>query len=255
MMTLTCNEVTVSEFTAALEDNRGRVRKCLGSDWQWAENEIMSDLAMRTLKRLDYWHRTNTTSLPAFINQLVPTTVGEWLKTQRPKHRSGMTQAPERQAGRLKPPTDPNDRQAWEEYRRREQTLADSDVICEAADVFESRESLDGGNGLAAVGDTESYRRWSMPDGEGDSTRISAEYQQDMKALEYAVTARWGLEAWRRIVNRCMTSNRAMPLLREIRHWLQAHHERKRIDFDQYPYLTACATRKPAIGPDRRKNR
>lgn len=121
---------------AALEDNRARVRRQLGRDWAWATDEVMSDLTIRTIRRLDYWHRTNTdraeggaTSLAAFVNQLTGTVVGEWFKTQRPKHRTGMTQTPERRAGRLKPPTDPDDRTAWERWRRHEQTLADSDVI------------------------------------------------------------------------------------------------------------------------------
>ena len=127
---------------AALEDNRARVRRQLGRDWAWATDEVMSDLTIRTIRRLDYWHRTNTdraeggaTSLAAFVNQLTGTVVGEWFKTQRPKHRTGMTQTPERRAGRLKPPTDPDDRTAWERWRRHEQTLADSDVICDASDI------------------------------------------------------------------------------------------------------------------------
>ena len=110
---------------AALEDNRARVRRQLGRDWAWATDEVMSDLTIRTIRRLDYWHRTNTdraeggaTSLAAFVNQLTGTVVGEWFKTQRPKHRTGMTQTPERRAGRLKPPTDPDDRTAWERWRR-----------------------------------------------------------------------------------------------------------------------------------------
>ena len=132
---------------AALEDNRARVRRQLGRDWAWATDEVMSDLTIRTIRRLDYWHRTNTdraeggaTSLAAFVNQLTGTVVGEWFKTQRPKHRTGMTQTPERRAGRLKPPTDPDDRTAWERWRRHEQTLADSDVICDASDIFEGRD-------------------------------------------------------------------------------------------------------------------
>ena len=127
---------------AALEDNRARVRRQLGRDWAWATDEVMSDLTIRTIRRLDYWHRTNTdraeggsTSLAAFVNQLTGTVVGEWFKNQRPKHRTGMTQTPERRAGRLKPPTDPDDRTAWERWRRHEQTLADSDVICDAVSV------------------------------------------------------------------------------------------------------------------------
>ena len=45
---------------AALEDNRARVRRQLGRDWAWATDEVMSDLTIRTIRRLDYWHRTNT---------------------------------------------------------------------------------------------------------------------------------------------------------------------------------------------------
>ena len=72
---------------AALEDNRARVRRQLGRDWAWATDEVMSDLTIRTIRRLDYWHRTNTdraeggaTSLAAFVNQLTGTVVGEWFK-------------------------------------------------------------------------------------------------------------------------------------------------------------------------------
>ena len=42
---------------AALEDNRARVRRQLGRDWAWATDEVMSDLTIRTIRRLDYWHR------------------------------------------------------------------------------------------------------------------------------------------------------------------------------------------------------
>ena len=81
------------------------MRRQLGRDWAWATDEVMSDLTIRTIRRLDYWRRTNTdraeggaTSLAAFVNQLTGTVVGEWFKTQRPKHRTGMTQTPERRA-------------------------------------------------------------------------------------------------------------------------------------------------------------
>ena len=50
-----------------------------------------------------------------------------------------------------------------------------------------------------------------------------------------------GLAAWKRILTRCMTSNRARPLLREIRHWLEAHHNGTTPRLDRYPYLRACA--------------
>lgn len=207
----------------------------------------MSDLTIRTIRRLDYWHRTNTdraeggaTSLAAFVNQLTGTVVGEWFKTQRPKHRTGMTQTPERRAGRLKPPTDPDDRTAWEQWRRHEQTLADSDVICDASDIFEGRDGDGESPGSPAAGDRESYRQW-----DGDTADaplpVSAGYKTDMEALALAVQAEWGLAAWRRILTRCMTSNRARPLLREIRHWLEAHHNGTTPRLDRYPYLRACA--------------
>ena len=47
---------------AALEDNRARVRRQLGRDWAWATDEVMSDLTIRTIRRLDYWHRTKADS-------------------------------------------------------------------------------------------------------------------------------------------------------------------------------------------------
>ena len=232
---------------AALEDNRARVRRQLGRDWAWATDEVMSDLTIRTIRRLDYWHRTNTdrdeggaTSLAAFVNQLTGTVVGEWFKTQRPKHRTGMTQTPERRAGRLKPPTDPDDRTAWERWRRHEQNLADSDVICDASDIFEGRDGDGESPGSPAAGDRESYRQW-----DGDTADaplpVSAGYKTDMEALALAVQAEWGLAAWKRILTRCMTSNRARPLLREIRHWLEAHHNGTTPRLDRYPYLRACA--------------
>lgn len=151
-----------------------------------------------------------------------------------------MTQTPERRAGRLKPPTDPDDRTAWERWRRHEQTLADSDVICDASDIFEGRD-----------GDGESPgsppRATGKATGNGTATRrtphcpVSAGYKTDMEALALAVQAEWGLAAWKRILTRCMTSNRARPLLREIRHWLEAHHNGTTPRLDRYPYLRACA--------------
>ena len=194
---------------AALEDNRARVRRQLGRDWAWATDEVMSDLTIRTIRRLDYWHRTNTdrdeggaTSLAAFVNQLTGT--------------------------------------AWERWRRHEQTLADSDVICDASDIFEGRDGDGESPGSPAAGDRESYRQW-----DGDTADaplpVSAGYKTDMEALALAVQAEWGLAAWKRILTRCMTSNRARPLLREIRHWLEAHHNGTTPRLDRYPYLRACA--------------
>ena len=218
----------------------------LGRDWAWATDEVMSDLTIRTIRRLDYWHRTNTdraeggaTSLAAFVNQLTGTVVGEWFKTQRPKHRTGMTQTPERRAGRLKPPTDPDDRTAWEQWRRHEQTLADSDVICDASDIFEGRDGDGESPGSPAAGDREAT-------GNGTATRRTPHCRSapDTRRTWRPSPSRSrpdGLAAWKRILTRCMTSNRARPLLREIRHWLEAHHNGTTPRLDRYPYLRACA--------------
>ncbi len=124
-------------------------------------------------------------------------------------------------------------------------------MICDASDIFEVRDGESESPGSPAAGDRESYRQW-----DGDTADaplpVSAGYKTDMEALALAVQAEWGLAAWKRILTRCMTSNRARPLLREIRHWLEAHHNGPPRDWTATPTSGHAPAQAPGTVENRR---
>ena len=95
--------VTPREVEDALDENRRRVARRL-SEWgyAWAVDEIMCDVAVELLKGgLRRWASYEERKpLGAFVNTLIGNRLGEWMRTERPKYRSGMTHAPLRRRKR-----------------------------------------------------------------------------------------------------------------------------------------------------------
>ena len=154
--------VTPREVEDALDENRRRVARRL-SEWgyAWAVDEIMCDVAVELLKGgLRRWASYEERKpLGAFVNTLIGNRLGEWMRTERPKYRSGMTHAPLRR--RKRKDTTPQ-REALDatEARRRirnENNAALADRLCEEADVFGDPDST-----VMSVpaGDKSSYQEW-----------------------------------------------------------------------------------------------
>lgn len=152
--------VTPREVEDALEENRRRVARRL-SEWgyAWAVDEIMCDVAVELLKGgLRRWASYEERKpLGAFVNTLIGNRLGEWMRTERPKYRSGMTHAPLRR--RKRKDTTPQ-REALDatEARRRirnENNAALADRLCEEADVFGDPDST---VLSAPAGDKSSYQ-------------------------------------------------------------------------------------------------
>ena len=202
---------------AALEDNRARVRRQLGRDWAWATDEVMSDLTIRTIRRLDYWHRTNTDRAEGGGD--------EPGRVRQPAHRHRgrrMVQNPTAQTPHGHDPDPGTARGKAETAHGPGRPDGVGTVAPARADPRRLRRDLRRIRhlrgtrrrrrepGSPAAGDRESYRQW-----DGDTADaplpVSAGYKTDMEALALAVQAEWGLAAWKRILTRCMTSNRARP--------------------------------------------
>ena len=90
--------VTPQEVQDALDENRRRVARKL-SEWGygWAVDEVMCDVAVELLKGgLRRWASyEDRKALGAFVNTLLGNRLGEWMRTERPKYRGGMTHAPQ----------------------------------------------------------------------------------------------------------------------------------------------------------------
>ena len=90
--------VTPQEVQDALDENRRRVARKL-SEWGygWAVDEVMCDVAVELLKGgLRRWASyEDRKPLGAFVNTLLGNRLGEWMRTERPKYRGGMTHAPQ----------------------------------------------------------------------------------------------------------------------------------------------------------------
>ena len=154
--------VTPREVEDALDENRRRVARRL-SEWgyAWAVDEIMCDVAVELLKGgLRRWASYEERKpLGAFVNTLIGNRLGEWMRTERPKYRSGMTHAPLRR--RKRKDTTPQ-REALDatEARRRirnENNAALADRLCEEADVFGDPDST---VMSTPAGDKSSYQEW-----------------------------------------------------------------------------------------------
>ena len=165
--------VTPQEVQDALDENRRRVARKL-SEWGygWAVDEVMCDVAVELLKGgLRRWASyEDRKALGAFVNTLLGNRLGEWMRTERPKYRGGMTHAPQTRRKRSAHTSSQGEALDADEARsliRREDHAASEGRLCEEDDVFGDPDS----NVLAApAGDRSSYQEWltgeDQPQGE-----------------------------------------------------------------------------------------
>lgn len=233
--------VTPREVEDALDENRRRVARRL-SEWgyAWAVDEIMCDVAVELLKGgLRRWASYEERKpLGAFVNTLIGNRLGEWMRTERPKYRSGMTHAPLRR--RKRKDTTPQ-REALDatEARRRirnEDNAALADRLCEEADVFGDPDST---VMSAPAGDKSSYQEW-LTGGTQPLGLESDKYAADMEGLRQDVTTRCKRMAWEMLIRQCLTATRGSDALRnDIRRFLENHHHGLGPSIDDYPYILA----------------
>ena len=194
--------VTPGEVDEAIEENRSRIVKKLNEWGQvWAVDEIVMNIWQELIEGgLKRWAAyADRRPLGAFVNSLVDQKIGEWMNTDRPKYRSGMTYAPRN--------------------RRRNNTHD--------------------GNGGAPAGDKASWQEWQIGEGTQEQAHVSDDYRAAMRALSYKVCAKAGKKAWRILVQQAMraTGPQGDSLRREIRHWLESRHYGHDPSFDDYPYI------------------
>ncbi len=231
----------------ALEENRARVEYKMGLwGYPWAADEIMCDVAGELLVKggLRRWRDyTDRKPLAAFVNSLLSDRMGEWMSTERPKYRNGITNAPHLQSHkgkrRIPTPDIPNGAvlaadQARARLRGEERAIAES-RLCEEGDVFGGVED---GIITAPAGDRSSYLEWLADDEQEPVERRSDAYLPDMLALRDEVKTRYGVEAWAALNRRCGGAREQDGrLMREIRHWLEKSHTGLRPDIADYPYI------------------
>lgn len=134
--------VTPQEVQDALDENRRRVARKL-SEWGygWAVDEVMCDVAVELLKGgLRRWASyEDRKALGAFVNTLLGNRLGEWMRTERPKYRGGMTHAPQTRRKRSAHTSSQGEALDADEARsliRREDHAASEGRLCEEDDVF-----------------------------------------------------------------------------------------------------------------------
>lgn len=134
--------VTPQEVQDALDENRRRVARKL-SEWGygWAVDEVMCDVAVELLKGgLRRWASyEDRKPLGAFVNTLLGNRLGEWMRTERPKYRGGMTHAPQTRRKRSAHTSSQGEALDADEARsliRREDHAASEGRLCEEDDVF-----------------------------------------------------------------------------------------------------------------------
>lgn len=237
--------VTPQDVMDALEENRRRVERRM-SQWgyPWAADEIMCDVAGELIAKggLRRWRDyADRKPLAAFVNTLLGDRMGEWMSTDRPKYRNGITNAPNSQTGRKRTGADaatrrrPLDADQARAILRAEERRAAENRLCEEGDVFGG---ADDGIVTAPAGDRSSYREWVAGDGEPEPERRSDAYRADMLALRDEIKTRYGVDAWNALNRRCGGAREQDErLMREIRHWLEKSHAGLRPDIDDYPYI------------------
>lgn len=237
--------VTPQEVQDALDENRRRVARKL-SEWGygWAVDEVMCDVAVELLKGgLRRWASyEDRKPLGAFVNTLLGNRLGEWMRTERPKYRGGMTHAPQTRRKRSTNTSSQGEALNADEARgliRREDHAASEGRLCEEDDVFGDPDS----NVLAApAGDRSSYQEW-LTGGDQPQGLTSDEYKDDMKYLENECVRqdRDGRTLWRMLVRQCLTVTRGADALRgDIRRFLENSHRGRNPRIEDYPYILAA---------------
>lgn len=242
--------VTPQEVQDALEENRRRVTKKL-AEWGygWAADEILCDVAVELLKGgLRRWASyEDRKPLGAFVNTLIGNRLGEWMRTERPKYRSGMTHAPQTRKTRRNhadetPQSEPLDADTARNRLRREDNAAALDRLCEPADVFGDPDS----NVLSApAGDRSSYQEW-LTGGDQPVELASDAYRSDMKYLKNECEKLGGKPVWTMLLRQCLVTRDGTALRNEVRRFLENSHRGLDPDIKDYPYiLAAIGKRKP----------
>lgn len=233
--------VTPQQVEDALQENRRRVRRKL-HEWgyAWAVDEIMCDVTVELLKGgLRRWHAyPDRKPLGAFVNTLLGNRLGEWMRTERPKYKSGMTHTPRTRRSRQDrqaPPREALDADTARDRLRREERAASGDRLCEETDIFGETDSA---ILSAPSGDRFSYQQWLT--GSDVQTVESSAYADDMKWMKGQTIRLGGTKAWKTLLAQCfITSTRGDGdrLRREIRLVLEKHHAGSIPELTDYPYI------------------
>ncbi|WP_281775893.1 hypothetical protein [Bifidobacterium ruminantium] len=241
--------VTPQEVQDALDENRYRVTKRL-SEWgyAWAVDEILCDVTVELLKGgLRRWASyTDRRPLGAFVNTLVGNRLGEWMRTERPKYRSGMTHAPQARKTRKTrqdPPQDgPLDADTVRRRLRQDEHDAALGRLCEEADVFGDPDS----NVLSApAGDRSSYQEW-LTGGDQPAELASDAYKSDLKYLKNECEKLGGKPVWTALLRQCLVTRDGSALRNEVRRFLENSHRGLDPKIDNYPYILAAIGRRKA---------
>lgn len=234
--------VTPQEVQDALDENRYRVTKRL-SEWgyAWAVDEILCDVTVELLKGgLRRWASyTDRRPLAAFVNALVGNRLGEWMRMERPKYRTGMTHAP-RKAKRTREPTqgEPLDADTVRRRLRQDEHDAALGRLCEEADVFGDPDS----NVLAApAGDRSSYQEW-LTGGDQPVGLESDAYRPDLKYLRTECEKLGGKPVWTALLRQCLVTRDGSALRNEVRRFLESSHRGLDPKITDYPTILAAAT-------------
>lgn len=234
--------VTPRQVDEAIEENRRQAAARLTAwGYAWAVDDILCDVAVELMNGgLRRWAAyPDRRPLGAFVNTLVGNRLGEWMASERPKYRGGMTHAPGRSHKRVAGQADGDgvdaaDAGAVRARLRREERAAGMGRVCEEDDVSGGPEDT------GCAGDRASYQAWAGdPDGLDDDGQDGAGvYLADMLVLKRLVRARYGPAAWDELMRRCTTGrDPSQRLSGEIRHWLESHHAGAAPDIDAYPHM------------------
>ena len=197
--------VTPGEVDEAIEENRSRIIKKLNEWGQvWAVDEIVMNIWQELIEGgLKRWAAyADRRPLGAFVNSLVDQKIGEWMNTDRPKYRSGMTYAPQNRRRNNTHdgnggPADEPDAERIRRQLRAEIRAAARDRLCEPDEVF----GTDDGDMIGApAGDKASWQEWQIGEGTQEQAHVSDDYRAAMRALSYKVCAKAGKKAWRILV-------------------------------------------------------
>ena len=241
--------VTVAEVEAALEENRRLVVRRL-AEWgyAWAVEEIMCDVAEELLRGgLRRWAAyAERKPLGAFVNSLLGDRLGEWMRSERPKYRGGMTHVPRvpRQDPADPPSSDgPLDAATARKSLRRGDDAAGMSRLCEEADIFGDADS---DIQSAPAGDRASYDAWLSAEAGTDRQDVlrSDAYRADMEWLYTKVIQKYPATAWTALLNQCLTARGNYErLCKEIRVILENHHRGIDPDLADYPYMSRALAR------------
>lgn len=232
--------VTPRQVDEAIEENRRQAAARLTAwGYAWAVDDILCDVAVELMNGgLRRWAAyPDRRPLGAFVNTLIGNRLGEWMASERPKYRGGMTHAPgrshKRLTGRDGDAGDGTDAETVRARLRREERAAGMGRVCEEDDV------AGGPDDTGCAGDRASYQAWAGDDGGQDDDRDgSGVYLADMRVLKRLVRARYGPGAWDELMRRCTTGrDPSRRLAGEIRHWLESHHAGMNPDIDAYPHI------------------